>query len=78
MLVGCSSIVGKPLAMELLGSGCTVTLAHKTTPPERLEEDIGRADIVIVATGVPNLIPGVSYVKRQHPGLQISSSCCSF
>lgn len=60
-LVGASTIVGKPLAMELLGAGCTVTIAHERTPQDILQESIAKADILVVATGEPNLIPGVSW-----------------
>jgi 5,10-methylene-tetrahydrofolate dehydrogenase/methenyl tetrahydrofolate cyclohydrolase len=52
--------------MELVAAGCTVTITHESTPRSRLEEDIGRADILVVATGVPNLIPGVRSAAVQR------------
>lgn len=56
VIVGASNIVGRPLALELLLAGTTVTVCHKFT--HDLEAHVGRADILAVAVGKPELIPG--------------------
>ncbi|WP_396617297.1 bifunctional methylenetetrahydrofolate dehydrogenase/methenyltetrahydrofolate cyclohydrolase FolD [Lysobacter soli] len=57
-IVGVSNHVGRPMALELLIAGCTVTSCHKFTPPGVLEASIRNADILVVAVGRPGLIPG--------------------
>ena len=57
-IVGVSNHVGRPMALELLIAGCTVTSCHKFTPPEVLEAAVRGADILVVAVGKPALIPG--------------------
>jgi methylenetetrahydrofolate dehydrogenase (NADP+)/methenyltetrahydrofolate cyclohydrolase len=57
-IVGVSNHVGRPMALELLIAGCTVTSCHKFTPPDVLRRHVGEADILIVAVGRPRLIPG--------------------
>ncbi|MCY4177767.1 MAG: bifunctional methylenetetrahydrofolate dehydrogenase/methenyltetrahydrofolate cyclohydrolase FolD [Endozoicomonadaceae bacterium] len=56
IIVGASEIVGRPMAMELLIAGCTVTVAHRFT--QNLAKKVAAADIVIVATGVTKLVKG--------------------
>ncbi|MFC0308138.1 bifunctional methylenetetrahydrofolate dehydrogenase/methenyltetrahydrofolate cyclohydrolase FolD [Gallibacterium trehalosifermentans] len=56
VIVGASNIVGRPMAMELLLAGCTVTVTHRFT--QNLAELVGQADILVVAVGKPHLIPG--------------------
>lgn len=56
VVVGASNIVGRPMAMELLLMGATVTVCHRFTMD--LEQHVRRADILVVAVGKPNLIPG--------------------
>lgn len=60
VVVGCSIIIGRPMALMLLERDATVSLAHKYT--KNLPELLSSADIVISATGVPNLIDG-KYLK---------------
>ncbi|MGH8413524.1 MAG: bifunctional methylenetetrahydrofolate dehydrogenase/methenyltetrahydrofolate cyclohydrolase FolD, partial [Gammaproteobacteria bacterium] len=55
VVVGASNIVGRPMAMELLLMGATVTVCHRFTA--NLEQHINEADIVVVAVGKPNLVP---------------------
>jgi methylenetetrahydrofolate dehydrogenase (NADP+)/methenyltetrahydrofolate cyclohydrolase len=62
-IVGVSNHVGRPMALELLIAGCTVTSCHKFTPPEVLRRHVGEADILVVAVGRPGLIPG-DWVKE--------------
>jgi methylenetetrahydrofolate dehydrogenase (NADP+)/methenyltetrahydrofolate cyclohydrolase len=54
VMIGASNIVGKPTAQLFLNHGATVTICHKLT--ENLAHHTKLADILITATGVPNLI----------------------
>ncbi|UAK24496.1 bifunctional methylenetetrahydrofolate dehydrogenase/methenyltetrahydrofolate cyclohydrolase FolD [Sphingomonas nostoxanthinifaciens] len=56
VVVGRSNIVGKPMAHLLLRESCTVTIAHSRT--RDLFGAVRRADIVVAAVGVPELIRG--------------------
>lgn len=62
VVVGASNIVGRPMALELLLAGCTVTICHRFT--EDLAYFVKQADIVISAAGVPGLIKG-EWIKPQ-------------
>ena len=62
-IVGVSNHVGRPMGLELLIAGCTVTSCHKFTPPAVLEANVRNADILVVAVGRPGLIPG-EWVKQ--------------
>lgn len=55
-VVGASNIVGRPMALELLLAGCTVTVTHRFT--RNLAEHVSRSDLVVVATGKPGLVKG--------------------
>jgi methylenetetrahydrofolate dehydrogenase (NADP+)/methenyltetrahydrofolate cyclohydrolase len=57
-IVGVSNHVGRPMALELLIAGCTTTCCHRFTPPEALEAAVRNADILVVAVGRPQLVPG--------------------
>ncbi len=57
-IVGVSNHVGRPMALELLIAGCTVTSCHKFTPPEVLQRSVEGADILVVAVGRPDIVPG--------------------
>lgn len=56
VVVGASTIVGRPMALELLKAEATVLVAHKQTCD--LPQLVRQADILVVATGVPGLIRG--------------------
>ncbi|CAM3860252.1 bifunctional methylenetetrahydrofolate dehydrogenase/methenyltetrahydrofolate cyclohydrolase FolD [Rheinheimera salexigens] len=56
VVVGASNIVGRPMALELLLAGCTTTVCHKFT--KNLEQHVRRADLLIVAVGRAEFIPG--------------------
>jgi methylenetetrahydrofolate dehydrogenase (NADP+)/methenyltetrahydrofolate cyclohydrolase len=56
VIVGASNIVGRPLALELLLAGATITVCHKFT--RDLEAMVRQADILAVAVGKAELIPG--------------------
>ena len=60
VIVGASNIVGRPMSLELLLAGCTVTICHRFT--RDLSEHVERADIVIAAAGKPELVKG-AWVK---------------
>lgn len=55
-VVGASSIVGRPMALELLLLGCTTTITHSRTVD--LAKHVGDADIVIAGVGIPNYVKG--------------------
>lgn len=55
-IVGASNIVGRPMALELLLAGCTITVTHRFT--KDLAAEIQQADIVVVGVGIPGLIKG--------------------
>jgi methylenetetrahydrofolate dehydrogenase (NADP+)/methenyltetrahydrofolate cyclohydrolase len=56
VIVGASNHVGRPLALELLLAGATVTICHRFT--RDLREHVAAAEILVVAVGKPELIPG--------------------
>ena len=56
VVVGRSNIVGKPVAMLLLAQNFTVTICHSRTADLALE--VSRADVVVAAVGVAELIKG--------------------
>ena len=56
VVIGRSNIVGKPMALLLLGDSCTVTIAHSRT--KDLPAVVRGADIVVAAVGRANMIQG--------------------
>ncbi len=56
VVVGASNIVGRPMSLELLLAGSTVTTTHRFT--RDLAFHVKRADIVVVGVGKPNLVKG--------------------
>lgn len=64
-IIGASNIVGRPLALEMLYAGATVTICHKLTT--NLKEHCLKADILCSAVGKPHLI-SADYIK---PGATI-------
>ncbi len=60
VVVGVSNHVGRPMALELLLAGCTVTCCHRHT--KDLAGTVARADLVVAAAGKPGLIQG-SWIK---------------
>lgn len=73
VVVGRSPILGKPMALMLLGADCTVTICHSRT--RNLPELIRQADLVVGAVGKPEFIKG-EWIKEgavvvdagYHPG----------
>ena len=56
VVVGASNIVGRPMALELLLAGCTVTVTHRFT--KDLAAHVANADLLVVAVGKPGLVKG--------------------
>ena len=56
VVVGASNIVGRPMTLELLLAGCTTTTCHRFT--KGLEQFVRQADILVVAVGKAEFIPG--------------------
>ncbi len=56
VVVGASNHVGRPMGLELLLAGCTVTTCHRFT--RDLESHVARADILVVAVGKPGIVKG--------------------
>lgn len=61
VIVGASNIVGRPMMLELLLAGATVTVCHRFT--KNTPELVGQADIVVVAVGKPDLVKG-DWIKK--------------
>lgn len=56
VVVGVSNHVGRPMILELLLAGCTVTGCHRHT--KDLAANVARADIVVAAAGKAGLVHG--------------------
>lgn len=56
VIVGASNIVGRPMGLELLLAGATVTTTHRFT--SNLQHYVASADLLIVAVGKPEFISG--------------------
>lgn len=56
VILGTSNIVGRPMALELINRGATVTMCNSKT--RNVVELIGAADIIIAAIGRPNFVQG--------------------
>jgi methylenetetrahydrofolate dehydrogenase (NADP+) / methenyltetrahydrofolate cyclohydrolase len=61
VIIGRSNLNGKPMAQLLLKENCTVTVVHSKT--KDLKTECLKADILIAAVGVPNLVKG-DWVKE--------------
>lgn len=56
VIIGASNIVGRPMALELLIAGSTITVCHRFT--HELSFYVNQADILVSAVGKPGLIKG--------------------
>jgi methylenetetrahydrofolate dehydrogenase (NADP+)/methenyltetrahydrofolate cyclohydrolase len=56
VVVGASNLVGRPMALELLLAGATVTVCHRFT--RDLRSHVEGAELLVVAVGRPGLVPG--------------------
>lgn len=61
VVVGASNIVGRPMALELLLAGCTVTVTHSAT--RDLASHVKNADLLVVAVGKPRMVQG-TWIKE--------------
>lgn len=61
LMIGRSSLNGKPMVQLLLKEDCTVTIGHSKT--KNLKELCKKADIVVVAAGRANLVKG-DWIKK--------------
>ena len=61
LVLGRSNLNGKPMTQLLLKENCTVTIAHSKT--KNLKEECLKADILVVAVGIPKLVKG-DWVKQ--------------
>jgi len=61
IIIGRSNLNGKPMAQLLLKENCTVTIVHSKT--KDLKTECLKADILVAAVGVPNLIKS-DWVKK--------------
>lgn len=58
VIVGRSSIVGKPMSLMLLARNATISVAHSHTDPRELARICQSADILVAACGIPKMIKG--------------------
>ena len=56
IVIGASNHVGRPMALELLLAGCTVTVCHRFT--KDLASKVNQAEIVVVAVGKQGIVKG--------------------
>ena len=61
VIIGRSNLNGKPMAQLLLKENCTVTIVHSKT--KNLKIECLKADILVAAVGVPNLVKS-DWVKK--------------
>ncbi len=61
VVIGASNIVGRPMSMELLNAGATVTICNSKT--QDLSGKLQRADVIVVAVGVAHLVKG-NWIKK--------------
>jgi methylenetetrahydrofolate dehydrogenase (NADP+) / methenyltetrahydrofolate cyclohydrolase len=61
VIIGRSNLNGKPMAQLLLKENCTVTIVHSKT--KDLKVECLKADILVAAVGVANLVKG-DWVKK--------------
>ena len=61
VIVGASNHVGRPMALELLLAGCTVTVCHRFT--QQLETAVRNAELLVVAVGKPAIVKG-EWIKQ--------------
>ena len=61
VIIGRSNLNGKPMAQLLLKENCTVSIVHSKT--KDLKSECQKADILVTAVGVANLVKG-DWVKK--------------
>jgi methylenetetrahydrofolate dehydrogenase (NADP+)/methenyltetrahydrofolate cyclohydrolase len=71
VIVGASNIVGRPIALELLLAGSTITICHRFT--ENLSDYVQQADILVSAVGKPGIIKG-NWIKPNATVIDVGIS----
>ena len=71
VVVGRSNLVGKPVALLLLGENATVTICHSRT--KNLKEICAGADILVAAMGKPEFLGG-EYIKEGAVVIDVGTS----
>jgi methylenetetrahydrofolate dehydrogenase (NADP+)/methenyltetrahydrofolate cyclohydrolase len=61
VIIGVSNHVGRPMALELLLAGCTITSCHRHT--KDLAGKVKSADLLVVAAGKAGLVQG-DWIKK--------------
>lgn len=74
VVVGASNIVGRPMSLELLLAGCTVTTCHRFT--RNLQAHVERAELLVVAVGKPEFLPG-EWVKPGAIVIDVGINRCA-
>lgn len=74
VVVGASNIVGRPMTLELLLAGCTTTTCHRFT--QNLRAHVERADLLVVAVGKPEFLPG-EWIKPGAIVIDVGINRCS-
>ncbi|MEZ5510882.1 MAG: bifunctional methylenetetrahydrofolate dehydrogenase/methenyltetrahydrofolate cyclohydrolase FolD [Gammaproteobacteria bacterium] len=74
VIVGASNIVGRPMTLELLLAGCTTTTCHRFT--QDLRSHVERADLLVVAVGKPEFLPG-EWVKPGAIVIDVGINRCA-
>lgn len=74
VVVGASNHVGRPMGLELLLAGATVTTCHSGT--NNLQAHVERADVAVVAIGKANFIPG-NWIKPGAIVIDIGINRCN-
>ncbi len=72
VILGRSNIVGRPMALELLHAGATITVCHSRT--RELPEKVANADLVVAALGKPRFVQG-SWVKPGAIVIDVGMRC---
>ncbi|ARC53317.1 bifunctional methylenetetrahydrofolate dehydrogenase/methenyltetrahydrofolate cyclohydrolase FolD [Candidatus Riesia pediculischaeffi] len=72
VVVGASNYVGRPISLELLSEGCTITMVHRFT--NNMVYHIKNADLLVVAIGKPNFIPG-DWIKPGAIVVDVGINC---
>jgi methylenetetrahydrofolate dehydrogenase (NADP+)/methenyltetrahydrofolate cyclohydrolase len=72
VVIGRSNIVGKPMALLLIGESATVTVAHSRT--RDLPALVRRADIVVAAVGRPEMVRG-DWIKPGAAVIDVGINC---
>lgn len=74
VIIGASNIVGRPMSLELLLKGATVSTTHRFT--RDLRRFVEAADLLVVAVGKPEFLPG-EWIKPGAVVIDVGVNRCS-